>query len=459
MAADQTLIAAAGKMGPAKVDYSGYVKAIGAIGKYVNTKNTIAQEYITDRPDGIDISEMPKELLENPKNKLFFENARIDYDNAVKTIRRQPAFTKKYREAVKKINDIKEGFQNVKNDLVQYAEYRKNNFVEFTNMSKQSTAGEKDFQSSMVINNSDNYINSKILFTYDGISFDGKGISEFPAIKTNKGGNEAKTTFDNILKYSRLRRESGKEFDETFSKEIRANIETQVNLLDVTSIKSLAYDIKFEDENGSPRSFMDASYGDMEFIKNALLKLKSEGATEPEINTAKDNMLADLWNGDQHEKLTQELKEYLYRLSNNAHHNALDYSSGGPGKKSPDILIGREGVIENWGRQDPDDPNAAYKQYVRHKSPQWVNENYKALNDAFANNTEYRDVFGNVWTLVSEPSGTIPLKENKFKITPFNKKDPIRKVKADGTDGGLITRTLEEAIRDLFGDTKPTQLP
>ena len=104
MAADQTLIAAAGKMGPAKVDYSGYMEAIGAIGKYVNTKNTIAQEYISDRPDGIDISEMPKELLENPENQLFFENAKNDYNNAVKTIKNQPAFTKKYREAVKKIN-------------------------------------------------------------------------------------------------------------------------------------------------------------------------------------------------------------------------------------------------------------------------------------------------------------------------------------------------------------------
>ena len=454
MAADQTLIAAAGKMGPAKVDYSGYVKAIGAIGKYVNTKNTIAQEYITDRPDGIDISEMPKELLENPKNELFFENARIDYDNAVKTIRKQPAFTKKYREAVKKINDIKEGFQNVKNGLVQYAEYRKNNFVEFTNMSKQSTAGEKDFQSSMVINNSDNYINSKILFTYDGISFDGKGISEFPAIKTNKGGNEAKTTFDNILKYSRQRKESGKEFDKTFSKEIRANIETQVNLLDVTSIKSLAYDIKFEDENGSPRSFMDASYGDMEFIKNALLKLKSEGATEPEINTAKDNMLADLWNGDQHEKLTQELKEYLYRLSTNAHHNALDYSSGGPGKKSKDFLIGRNGRVSNWGRLDPNDPNKAFQEYVPHKSQEFVNEEYAAINDSMTNGKPYIDIFGNTWTPVSEAKGTIPMGKNKFTITPFDRSDPIKK-----TNGEFITRSLEEAISDLFGSAKPTQLP
>ena len=65
MAADQTLIAAAGKMGPAKVDYSGYMKAIGAVGKYINTKNSIAQGYINDRPDGIDLEELPKELLEN----------------------------------------------------------------------------------------------------------------------------------------------------------------------------------------------------------------------------------------------------------------------------------------------------------------------------------------------------------------------------------------------------------
>tara|TARA_R110002050_G_scaffold18510_1_gene54017 strand:- start:332 stop:1729 length:1398 start_codon:yes stop_codon:yes gene_type:complete len=453
MAADQTLIAAAGKMGPAKVDYSGYIKAIGAIGKYVNTKNAIAQEYISDRPDGIDISEMPKELLENPENQLFFENAKNDYNNAVKTIKNQPAFTKKYREAVKKINDIKQGFENVKNDLTQYAEYRSKNFVEFTSMSKQSTATERDFQSDMVINNSNGFVNSKILFTYDGISFDGVGISEFPAIKTNKGGNEAKSTFDNIFKYARQRKESGREFDETFSREIKSNIETQINLLDVTSLKSLAYDVKFEDENGGPRSFMDFSYSDTLDINEALTEYKKENPnfTEADINTMKDNMLADLWNGDQHEKLKQELKDHLYRLSTYAHNNALDYSAGGPGVKSKDILIGREGMVQNWGRMDPDNPDAAYSQYVRHKTPQWVNENYKALNDAMANGTTYTDVFGNTWTPISPPSGTIPLKANKFTITPFNRKNVVTK-----TNGEKITRSLEEAISDLFGSTRPT---
>ncbi len=137
-------------------------------------------------------------------------------------------------------------------------------------------------------------------------------------------------------------------------------------------------------------------------------------------------------------------------MSTHAHNNALDYSAGGPGVKSSKILIGREGMVENWGRIDPDNPDVAYSQYVRHKTPQWVNKNYKALNDAMANGTTYTDVFGNTWTPVSPIPGTIPLKANKFTITPFNRENIVK-----NTNGKPIYRTLEEAISDLFGSTRP----
>ena len=452
MAADQTLIAAAGKMGPAKVDYSGYMKAIGAVGKYINTKNAIAQEYIGDRPDGMDISEMPKELLENEDNKMFFENSKENYNKAVKVIRNQPAFTKKYREAVKKINDIKQGFENVKNGLVQYAEYRKNNFVEYTSMSQQTGADERNFQADMVINNSDGFVNSKIRFSNEGITFDGVNINEFPAIKTNRGGIEAKSVFDNILKQSRKRKEAGKEFE---GEGVTEAIETAVNNLNITDIKSLAYDVKFADKNGNSKSFMDVISEELD-IDSAVSEYKKENpkASASDIQTQKQIMLAEAWQSDQNEELTSRLKDHFYKLADRAHHNALDYSDGGSGEKSTDFLIGRNGRISNWGRLDPDYPNSAFQEYVPHKSQEYVNEEYKAIVNAMANNTPYVDEFDNTWTPVSRPAGTIPMGQNVFQITPFDKSKPIRTTK-----NKLITRTLEQAIGDLLGKQHLKQLP
>ena len=449
MAADQTLIAAAGKMGPAKVDYSGYMEAIGAIGKYVNTKNTIAQEYISDRPDGIDISEMPKELLENPENQLFFENAKNDYNNAVKTIKNQPAFTKKYREAVKKINDIKKGFENVKNDLTQYAEYRSKNFVEFTSMSKQSTATERDFQSDMVINNSNGFVNSKILFTYDGISFDGVGISEFPAIKTNIVGLESAKVFNKIIENSVLDRERGRDFDSNRTKsDIKSNIDILLAKGGYTAIKSLAYDAKFTDSNGETKSFMDIISKELD-IDSAIAKKKQSGKySESDLNTMKDNMLADAWGADQNKELTTKLTDHLYELADRAHHNALDYSKGGKGSKTEKILAGFNGEANDW--------NTGYPKYIGWKTPEQLN----SIVDKFESGESFVDWFGNTYIPTFETKGIDNVGNKRVVSYKVIQKDQSGGIPMKNLDGkGDMILSYKEAYQGLLGEYKPKQLP
>ena len=446
MAADQTLIAAAGKMGPAKVDYSGYMKAIGAIGKYVNTKNTIAQEYISDRPDGIDISEMPKELLENPENQLFFENAKNDYNNAVKTIKNQPAFTKKYREAVKKINDIKQGFENVKNDLTQYAEYRSKNFVEFTSMSKQSTDKEKNFQADMVINNSNGFVNSKIKFTYDGISFDGVGISEFPAIKTNIVGLESAKVFNKIIENSVLDRERGRDFDSNRTKsDIKSNIDILLAKGGYTAIKSLAYDARFTDSNGETKSFMDIISKELD-IDSAIAKQKESGKySESDLNTMKDNMLADAWGADQNEELTTKLTDHLYELADRAHHSALDYSKGGKGSETNKIFAGWNGEADNW--------NVEEAVYIGWKEPEEV-EN---MVNNFSSDEPFPDWFGNTYVPTYESKGTDNVGKRKIKSYKVIQKVGDGKPLKNKDGSGDMILTYDEAYQGLLGEYKRSE--
>ena len=424
MAADQTLIAAAGKMGPAKVDYSGYMKAIGAVGKYINTKNAIAQEYIGDRPDGMDISEMPKELLENEDNKMFFENSKENYNKAVKVIRNQPAFTKKYREAVKKINDIKQGFENVKNGLVQYAEYRKNNFVEYTSMSQQTGADERNFQADMVINNSDGFVNSKIRFSNEGITFDGVNISEFPAIKTNLVGLESASIFNRVIENSVLDRERGRDFDSNRTKsDIQSNIDLLIAKGGYTAIKSLAYDAKFTDSNGVTKSFMDVISEELN-IDYAVSQYKQENpeASASDIQTQKQIMLAEAWQNDQNEELTARLTDHLYELADRAHHSALDYSKGGKGSKTEKILGGANGQANNW--------NTGYPKYIGWKYPEQLN----SMVDKFESGKPFLDWFGNTY---------VPTFDTKGADNVGNKRVVSYKVIQKDQSGGVPMKNLD----------------
>jgi len=476
MAADRTLIAAAGKMGPAKVDYSGYMKAIGAVGTYVNTKNSIAQEYINDRPDGIDISEIPKEILENEANQLFFENSKSDYNKAVKVVRNQPAFTKKYREAVKTMNDIKKGFEKVKSGLVQYAEYKKNNFVEFTNISKQTNATDMDWASSMVINNSDGYIDSKVMFSNEGISFDGVDINDFPSLKTNTIGLKAGEFFNDIIKKSTDRMEGGRKFDAI---ETRGDIERGIaNLLangNITAVKSLAFDAEFVDTDGVSKTFMqviadEITIGqDDDFGKDyngltvsaALKKYKNnmleEGSvvSESAMNTMRDAMLADVWNVDQNEKLTKKLTEHIYRLSDHAYHTAINYKStrnGGEG--SGKILGGFNGNADNWNLEEPS--------YIGWKSP----EELDGMVSNFNSKKEFIDWFGNTYV----PTFDVPPSKRKgvnadiaqgervlsYKVVPkVGDGNPLKR-KDSNND---MVLSYEQAYMGLLGKYESKKLP
>ena len=458
MAADQTLIAAAGKMGPAKVDYSGYMKAIGAVGKYINTKNSIAQGYINDRPDGIDLEELPKELLENEQNKQYFENSKIEYNKAVKIVRNQPAFTKKYKEAVKTMNDITKGFENVKNDLVRYADYREKNFVGYTSMSKQTNAADRLFQSDMIINNSDGFIDSKVLFSNDGISFGDVNINDFPTLQTNLVGLESAEDFNKIIENSVLDRERGRGCDSTRT---RSDIQSKVDILlaknGYNAVKSLAFDARFTDVNGNSESFMDVLSKELGVDEEIMKYHKSNPqATDSELRAMKDSMLAEAWQDGQNESLTKKLTEHLYELADNAHHNALDYSKGGEGTKTKSIRLGYNGRVSNWGRIDDNDPNGAYKEYVGWVSPESRDQNYTDLNNAFENNEPYVDIFGNTWTPTNVMKGVDNLskKPTGFTITPLDRSEPVKT-----TEGKLTIRTLDQAINDLFGKAVPKQLP
>tara|TARA_R110000765_G_scaffold103950_2_gene193668 strand:- start:4329 stop:5852 length:1524 start_codon:yes stop_codon:yes gene_type:complete len=321
MGADRTLVAAAGKMAPAKVDYTMLFQGINAIGKLIATKTNIANELLAERPEGIDISELPEEM--RAANMQYFEDSKIEYNNAVKAIKRSAPFTKKYRNAVATINKIKGGFEKNKKDLVSYAEWRTKVFTSHTTQSLQANASEKNFYADFVID--EGKMNAGVKFTHEGIKFgkDKIALADLPNIYSSsvgiKAGDMARSIILNYGKNIKLK-------NGTFSEqETRDSAENLVDTLHGDggwkAVKSLAFDAKF---NG--RSFMqhvgdklilskddqDGLYTNMS-INDALKKYKKGNptATENEINTMQNNMLADAWGIDQNDQLRNELVDFV----------------------------------------------------------------------------------------------------------------------------------------------------
>ena len=91
MGADRTLVAAAGKMAPPKVDYTNLFQGISAIGTLIATKTNMANEILAEMPEGIDVSELPEEMRD--ANMDFFETTKQEYTDAVKAMKFSAPFT------------------------------------------------------------------------------------------------------------------------------------------------------------------------------------------------------------------------------------------------------------------------------------------------------------------------------------------------------------------------------
>ena len=328
MGADRTLVAAAGKMAPAKVDYSGVMSAIGAVGNLIAVKTNLANQLISERPDGIDISELPEEMRE--ANMDYFEEGKKRYNTAVKAMKFSAPFTKKYKNAVAEINAVKKGFEKTKSGLVSYADYREKVFTTHTTQSLQANTNDKNHFANLVIN--EGKMNSSVVFSDDGLQFkDDSGnltsIDDLPNIYSGTVGVKAAKMAQQIIeKRGGKLKINGGVFDES------ATLDEFTTLVDTLhseggwkAVKSLAYDGKF-----SGRSFMQSIGDDLKFdidddfgseyngkTVNEALKIYQEKttATQDQINKMQDSMLADAWDVDQNDILRNKLVDHLYNLA------------------------------------------------------------------------------------------------------------------------------------------------
>ena len=173
MGADQNLIKAASQMGAQPFDYSGILNAIRAIGQYRSSKKAVVNELVTYGNKNFKINEMPQEIFQGvngDQNMNFLINAQNEYYKASEVLGKSRSGSKKYKDAAKKINQIKTMFEKNKADAETWASMQgeiahKN----WTNRSAGIGFDAENRLADIVTNPYSGQVNSSLIMTPNGI--------------------------------------------------------------------------------------------------------------------------------------------------------------------------------------------------------------------------------------------------------------------------------------------------
>jgi len=336
MGADQNLIRAAAQLGPKPFDYSGIMKGISAIGQYISTKKAIANEVMAQGQKAF--QSVPSEVFEGKfgdYNLDFVTSAKQEYFNAKQISAKSPAFTKKYKNAVKTINNIKTVLEKNKAGLIKWEQIQNDvlNGNLFTNVSAGIGSEANNRLLDIVTNSQTGTLNESITFTNDGIYFYDDELEKNINIDDILLGYKGKSkdlvkSSDNFLsiveKYGEKSAKNNEPFDQNA---VKTEINSIVDKLGATSlddIRSFAYDFSYGDQGTYVQSQSDSI---IQITDEELLKQNPEKDPST-IDQIKKNLLADAYNFNNASELEAGLKKWLFDIVKDKHLN----TEGGEGE-------------------------------------------------------------------------------------------------------------------------------
>jgi len=357
MGADQNLIRAAAQLGPKPFDYSGIMKGISAIGQYISTKKAIANEVMAQGQKAF--QSVPSEVFEGKfgdYNLDFITSAKQEYFKANQIIAKSPAFTKKYKNAVKTINNIKTVLEKNKAGLIKWEQIQNDvlNGNLFTNVSAGIGSEANNRLLDIVTNSQTGTLNESITFTNDGIYFYDdeleKNINIDDILLGYKGkSKELVKSSDNFLsiveKYGEKYAKNEEPFDpKTVKTEINSIID-KLGAISLDDIRSFAYDFSYGDQGTYVQSQSDKI---IKLSDEELLKQNPEKDPST-IDQIKKNLLADAYGFNNSSELEAGLKDWLFNIVKEKYDNT-EPKLNGSDRTSVMLPIARRLYFEDEAR-------------------------------------------------------------------------------------------------------------
>ena len=329
MGADQNLIRAAAQMGPKPFDYSGIMKAIAAIGKYTAVKNSVASELYAYGDKNISAKDMTKQLFVGDygdQNMNFISDAKKQWNNASNDIKKFPAFSKKYKTAVKTINNIKTMFEKNKADLVLFEQISKEAGVKNLNKSRGITSVAENRLLDIVLDKETNRMSGSLLFTNQGVGVLGSD-DQFISVRELMDGYQANLVDEKVdKKVKNLINEFGyasansgqPEFLEAKAKAAIASLVKEMGKNGFAGIRSLAYDLEYNGETFmTSENNLVKTLGMTSDQFNADIDAKNPGLSDKEKIIMRDHTLADAYTYKEEDTLQQGFEDWLLGVVKN----------------------------------------------------------------------------------------------------------------------------------------------
>ena len=348
MGADQSLIKAAAAMAPKQWDYSGIMKGIAALGKYAARKREVADKLTTYGDAEINVKEMPPEMMTGAfgdQNAEFFPGIKQLWNQSVTTQRKNPAFTKKYKQATKTLNTLKSSLEKNKADLLLLADVKTKINNNWQNRS--AGIGREDFHrmADVQINNSTKELDANMMFTIDnGIQIYANdvinmqtraySVDEFMdgffenIMNKDNNSNDLKKIIKSV---GETRRNQGKDWKEDDAKDLISAFMTSLKdpKYSGNGIKSLAFDFNisagggtFVQANKNIFSNPELSGEDANISYVEEYKKNNPEATLDEITLAYEHQASDVWDGSSRDVYESQIEDWLVGLAKK------DYDSG-----------------------------------------------------------------------------------------------------------------------------------
>jgi|TARA_R110001592_G_scaffold197061_1_gene444949 hypothetical protein len=339
MGADQNLIKAAAQLGPKPFDYSGIMTAIAAVGKYTNVKRSIANELADYGSANTDPNQMDQNLFNGvygEQNMEFLTGIKQEWKKSTEIIKNPLILpgSKKYKQAVRNINNYKSLLEKNKADLILWREISGDANVKNLNSSKGMGSEAENRLLDIVIDKDSGEMNSSLIFTPQGVGV--KSGDKFYAVNELMDGYQANLVDENVEKtiagiINKYGYASANAGEPNFQKaEAVKAVNTMIKKAGkngFAGIRSLAYDYEYNGETFiTSQSDSILQVSSQEWIDQALAK--DSTLTSEEIQTSKEHTLASAYGYNNQDLLKAGLQNWLVGVVENKFNETTENPKG-----------------------------------------------------------------------------------------------------------------------------------
>tara|TARA_R100001224_G_scaffold113793_1_gene100851 strand:+ start:415 stop:1740 length:1326 start_codon:yes stop_codon:yes gene_type:complete len=407
MAADQNLINAVKRMGPSRFrDDSGWIKALGAIGKYVAVKKKQFNQ-ATENFNGV-VEDVDIDGLVQYKEEV---------NDLLKTMKNVPAFMPKYKKAANRYNEIMSNIEGTKTLL--------------------SSLGKKKV---LIGDNADDLSSYKSAseIATDADVMNGRYTTRMsesgPVMVFNNGASEILVS--DYVSSNPMLVSSSKDSIEKSYKIVNSGATSKINgqdysketvMLSVNSFvdevwrgknnekTTMTFDVSYPTAEGEI-TFMDYYAKTQENYKNALIKSREDikaqdldPVSEEEVIEQEANILKrELWKNSSEESLKQAYKDFLQEVTKFQYdNNESRYDGKNSGSSKNKILPGANGRVYNYAlatvNKDGSFDFTDSEEYV----PRKTLKEMKDMEDEINSGDVFRDWFGHKYIPIQENGVTV----------------------------------------------------